>query len=132
MKFLIISGLSGAGKSRAADVLEDLDYYCVDNLPTALLTKFAELCLAMGGRYERVALVTDVRGQESFSELFEELEKLEAMGVNYSILYMEATEASLIQRYKESRRPHPLADECGTIQDCVEREIELTRPVRAR
>ena len=132
MKFLIISGLSGAGKSRAADVLEDLDYYCVDNLPTALLTKFAELCLAMGGRYERVALVTDVRGQESFAELFEELDKLEAMGVNYSILYMEATEASLIQRYKESRRPHPLADECGTIQDCVQREIELTRPVRAR
>ena len=132
MKFLIISGLSGAGKSRAADVLEDLDYYCVDNLPTALLTKFAELCLAMGGRYERVALVTDVRGQESFAELFEELDKLEDMGVNYSILYMEATEASLVQRYKESRRPHPLADECGTIQDCVEREIELTRPVRAR
>ena len=85
----------------------------------------------MGGRYERVALVTDVRGQESFAELFEELDKLEAMGVNYSILYMEATEASLIQRYKESRRPHPLADECGTIQDCVQREIELTRPVRA-
>jgi UPF0042 nucleotide-binding protein len=65
----------------------------VDNLPTALLTKFAELCLAMGGRYERVALVTDVRGQESFAELFEELDKLEAMGVNYSILYMEATES---------------------------------------
>ena len=93
MKFLIISGLSGAGKSRAADALEDLDYYCVDNLPTALLTKFAELCLAMGGRYERVALVTDVRGQESFTELFEELKKLEQMGIDYQILYMEAADA---------------------------------------
>ena len=74
MDFLIITGLSGAGKSRAADVLEDLDYYCVDNLPTALLTKFAELCLATRGRYERVALVTDVRGQESFTELFAALD----------------------------------------------------------
>ena len=132
MKFLIISGLSGAGKSRAADALEDLDFYCVDNLPTALLTKFAELCLAMGGRYERVALVTDVRGQESFTELFQELGKLEEMGVNYSILYMEAAEASIIQRYKESRRPHPLIDECGTIQEAVQKETELLRPVRER
>lgn len=132
MKFLIISGLSGAGKTRAADALEDLNYYCVDNLPTALLTKFAELCLAMGGRYERVALVTDVRGQESFTELFQQLDALEEMGVNYSILYMEASEATLVQRYKESRRPHPLSDECETIQEAVEREIELLRPVRAK
>ena len=70
MEFLIVSGLSGGGKSRAADVLEDLDFYCVDNLPTALLTKFAELCLATRGRYEKVALVTDIRSQESFSELW--------------------------------------------------------------
>ena len=132
MKFLIISGLSGAGKSRAADALEDLDYYCVDNLPTALLTKFAELCLAMGGRYERVALVTDVRGQESFTELFEELKKLEQMGIDYQILYMEAADAAIVQRYKESRRPHPLIDECGTIQEAVIRETELLRPVRDR
>ena len=129
MKFLIISGLSGAGKSRAADALEDLNYYCVDNLPTALLTKFAELCLAMGGRYERVALVTDVRGQESFTELFHELEALGRMGVNYSILYVEATETTIVQRYKESRRPHPLAAECGTIQEAVQREMALLSPV---
>ena len=132
MKFLIISGLSGAGKSRAADALEDLNYYCVDNLPTALLTKFAELCLAMGGRYERVALVTDVRGQESFTELFHELEALGRMGVNYSILYVEATETTIVQRYKESRRPHPLAAECGTIQEAVQREMALLSPVRER
>lgn len=132
MKFLIISGLSGAGKSRAANALEDLNYYCVDNLPTALLTKFAELCLAMGGRYERVALVTDVRGQESFTELFQQLDALENMGVNYSILYVEASEATIVQRYKESRRPHPLFDECETIQEAVQRETELLRPVRER
>ena len=80
MEFLIVSGLSGGGKSRAADVLEDLDFYCVDNMPTALLTKFAELCLATRGRYEKVALVTDIRSQESFSELFAALGELTEHG----------------------------------------------------
>ena len=69
MEFLIITGLSGAGKTRAADVLEDLDYYCVDNLPVALMTRFAELCLDTRGRYEKVALVTDIRDREGFGEL---------------------------------------------------------------
>lgn len=130
MDFLIISGLSGAGKTRTANVLEDLDFYCVDNLPTALLTKFAELCLATRGRYERVALVTDVRGQESFTELFAALDELRKMGVTYRILFVEASEATIIKRYKETRRPHPLAAEGGSIQDAVEREIELLAPMR--
>lgn len=130
MDFLIISGLSGAGKTRTANVLEDLDFYCVDNLPTALLTKFAELCLATRGRYERVALVTDVRGQESFTELFAALDELREMGVTYRILFVEASEATIIKRYKETRRPHPLAAEGGSIQDAVEREIELLAPMR--
>lgn len=132
MEFLIISGLSGAGKSRAADVLEDLEFYCVDNLPTVLLTKFAELCLATRGRYERVALVTDVRGQESFTELFDALDELYRMGVNYRILYVEANEGTIVRRYKESRRPHPLAPDGGSIQEAVQRETELLRPVRER
>ena len=79
MEFLIVSGLSGGGKSRAADVLEDLDFYCVDNMPTALLTKFAELCLATRGRYEKVALVTDVRSSMTFDSLFQSLDKLDEM-----------------------------------------------------
>ena len=132
MEFLIISGLSGAGKSRAADVLEDLEFYCVDNLPTAVLTKFAELCLATRGRYERVALVTDVRGQESFTELFDALDELYRMGVNYRILYVEASEGTIDRRYKESRRPHPLALNGCSIQEAVRREEELLRPVRER
>ena len=132
MEFLIISGLSGAGKSRAADVLEDLEFYCVDNLPTALLTKFAELCLATRGRYERVALVTDIRGQASFTELFDALDELYCMGVHYRILYVEASEGTIVQRYKESRRPHPLASDGCSIQEAVRREAELLRPVRER
>ena len=121
MEFLIVSGLSGGGKSRAADVLEDLDFYCVDNMPTALLTKFAELCLATRGRYEKVALVTDIRSQESFSELFAALGELKSMGVHYRILFVEASESAIVRRYKESRRPHPL-----------QAESELLAPVRER
>ena len=74
MEFLIITGLSGAGKSRAADVLEDLDYYCVDNMPVALMPRFAELCVATKGRYERVALVTDVREKDGFDQLLTTLD----------------------------------------------------------
>ena len=86
MEFLIITGLSGAGKSRAADVLEDLDYYCVDNMPVAMLGRFAEFCIAAGGRYEKVALVTDVRENKDFSELLKTLDELESTGLDCRIL----------------------------------------------
>ena len=82
MEFLIITGLSGAGKSRAADVLEDLDYYCVDNMPVALMPRFAELCIATKGRYEKVALVTDVREKEGFDEVLTTIEQLREMDCN--------------------------------------------------
>ncbi len=133
MEFLIVSGLSGGGKSRAADVLEDLDFYCVDNMPTALLTKFAELCLATRGRYEKVALVTDIRSQESFTELFDALGELADMGVDYRILFVEASESAIVRRYKESRRPHPLqAESRCSLPEAVRRESELLAPVRER
>ena len=90
MDFLIITGLSGAGKSRAADVLEDLDYYCVDNLPVALMPKFAELCIATGGRYEKVALVTDVRAKNGFDELLKTLDQLKDMNCACRILILRS------------------------------------------
>ena len=132
MEFLIITGLSGAGKSRAADVLEDLDYYCVDNLPVALMTRFAELCLATGGRYERVALVTDVRERNGFGELLNTLDELAAMDCPVRILYMDADLRTLIRRYKESRRPHPLAVPGGSVEQAVQKEEELLRPIKDR
>ena len=89
MEFLIVTGLSGAGKTQAAHILEDLDYYCVDNMPVALLLPFAEFCIASRCRFEKVALVTDVRGGETFNKLFEALAKLEQMGCPYEILFME-------------------------------------------
>ena len=132
MEFLIITGLSGAGKSRAADVLEDLDYYCVDNMPVALMPRFAELCMATRGRYERVALVTDVREKNGFSELLRTIDELNTMDCSCRILYMDADLKTLIRRYKESRRPHPLASRGVSVEEAVRREAELLKPVRER
>ena len=131
MEFLIITGLSGAGKTRAADVLEDLDYYCVDNMPVALMPRFAELCLDTRGRYEKVALVTDTRDRDGFGELLNTIEDLRKMDCRVQILYMDADIPTLVRRYKESRRPHPLAEAGMSMEDAVRREEELLAPVKA-
>ena len=132
MEFLIITGLSGAGKSRAADVLEDLEYYCVDNMPVALLPRFAELCVDARGRYDRVALVTDVREREGFGELLDTLDKLQGMDCIVRILYMDADVRTLVRRYKESRRPHPLSGAGVTIEQAIQKEQELLAPIKER
>lgn len=130
MEILIISGLSGAGKSRVAAVLEDMDFYCVDNMPVALMPKFAELCLATRGRYERVALVTDVRAIENLGELFIALDEMRGMGCDRRILFVEAGIDTIVKRYKETRRRHPLDPEGGDLEKAVLREIEMLSPVR--
>ena len=132
MEFLIISGMSGAGKSQAADILEDMDYYCVDNLPLALLGRFAELCLASRGRYERVALVTDVRERESIAGLLPALDGLWGMGLDYRIMFMEADVPTIVRRYKSSRRPHPMQEPGGSLEDAVRREVSALASVRER
>lgn len=132
MEFLIITGLSGAGKSRAADVLEDLDYYCVDNMPIALMPRFAELCIATAGRYEKVALVTDVREKDGFGQLLDTIGELKERGFDCKILYMDADVRTLIRRYKESRRPHPLASHGSSVETAVYKEIELLSPIKER
>lgn len=132
MEFLIITGLSGAGKTRAADVLEDLNYYCVDNMPVALMPRFAELCVATRGRYEKVALVTDVRDKDGFDELISVLDGLKEMEFDSKILYMDADQRTLVRRYKESRRPHPLNVKGESIEDAIRKEKELLKPIRSR
>jgi UPF0042 nucleotide-binding protein len=132
MEFLIVSGLSGAGKSRVADVLEDMSYYCVDNMPVALIQKFAQLCLAANNRYDRVALVTDIRERSSFDELFEQLRLLLEMGCPYHIIFVEADVPVIVRRYKESRRRHPLAEPGVSIEKAIENEIALLAPVREK
>lgn len=132
MEFVIISGLSGAGKSRASMTLEDLGFYCVDNMPADLIPQFAQLCLATKGRYERVALVTDVRASLTFEGLFLALEKLDAMRLRYSIMYFEASTETLIKRFKETRRMHPLMKDGSTLLAAVEKERKLLEPLRNR
>ncbi len=132
MEFLIITGLSGAGKTRAADICEDLGYYCVDNLPVALLGRFAALCLATRGRYERVALVMDVRSVASFEELDAALQELEALDCQVRILYLEADVATLLRRYKETRRPHPMTQRGRSLRQTIEKEIAFLAPLRER
>ena len=111
-------------------MLEDLDYYCVDNMPVALIPRFAEFCAATGGRYEKVALVTDVREKDGFGELLSTLETLRESEITCRILYMDADVPTLIRRYKESRRPHPLAEKGGSVEQAIRREMELLAPVR--
>jgi len=130
MELLVISGLSGAGKSRVAAVLEDMDFYCVDNMPVSMMPKFAELCLATGGRYERVALVTDVRALKTVNELFVTLDEMREMGCAYEILFIEAEVDTIIKRYKESRRRHPLGMAGRGLEDTVKKEIEMLKPIR--
>lgn len=133
MEFVIISGLSGAGKSKAASFMEDMGFFCVDNLPAPLITKFAELGMAGNGEYGRVVLVTDVRSGSNFDGLFQALEELRRMKCPYSILYMDAGEETIIKRYKETRRSHPLADECGgSLEQAIALEMQRMAGLKAR
>ena len=131
MEILIISGLSGSGKSRAATFLEDIGYYIVDNLPAEMMLKFANFCTASGGRYDRVALVYDVRAGEPFQRLIDVLDKLRRRdGVRCHMLFLETDTRVIISRYKETRRSHPLCAEGISIEEAVRRERELLAPVR--
>ena len=132
MRFLIVTGQSGAGKSRTASTLEDLGYYCVDNLPPELITQFAEVCLATPGSYDRVALVSDVRAGQNFDGLLTSLDALDAMGCKYSIVYVEAETEEIIKRYKETRRSHPLSKDGTPLAVAVVKEKQLLSRVRAR
>ncbi len=116
IQFLIITGLSGAGKSNAMKVFEDLGFFCVDNLPPALLPKFAELCLQSDGRVRKAALAIDVRGGEFFDELFTALAQLEEMGFDSEILFLEAADDVLVRRFEETRRKHPLGQAGGVLE----------------
>ena len=132
MHFLIVTGMSGAGKSRAVAVLEDLGYYCVDNLPIPLIPKFAEVCLAATEQYDKVALVTDVRAGDSFKKLFISLDSIRDMGCDYRILFLDTATQTLINRYKETRRKHPLMNEGLSLAEAIDRERTRLEDVRGR
>ncbi len=133
MDFIIVTGMSGAGKSRAIDAFEDIGFYCIDNMPPKLISKFAEICLQSEGKISRVAIVTDVRGGELFQGLFDELELLKSQNFFYKLLFLDASDGVLMRRYKETRRRHPLLDVVkGSIEDAVKSERMLLKPARER
>jgi len=109
MKFLIVTGLSGAGKSQSIKCLEDLGYFCVDNLPPALISKFAEMCSESKGDIDKAAIVIDIRVGKFFNQIPASLDELKTSGHTYDILFLEASDETLIKRFKSSRRMHPLA-----------------------
>lgn len=132
MEFIIVSGLSGAGKSTVMSILEDIGFFCVDNLPPVLIPKFAELCMIGGAAYDRVAMVCDIRGGQTFDGLFESLDILGEMHFAYQILFVDADTDTIIKRYKETRRSHPLMTGEMTLPQAVEAERRAMEPVRAR
>ncbi len=132
MEFLIVSGLSGAGKSQATATLEDLGFYCVDNLPPELFVQLASHCMAAPVKYGRVAVVSDIRAGQSADGLLSALEGLEAIGCGYHVLFMEASDEVIIRRYKETRRKHPLATAELPLLGAVQRERLLLAPIRQR
>ena len=129
MRFVIVTGLSGAGKTQAIRSLEDIGYFCVDNLPPTLIPKFAEACFQSDVKIEKIALVIDIRGGLFFDDLFESLNYIQSQNYGYEILYLEASDEVLIKRYKESRRKHPLAPE-GRVLDGILLERTKLKAVR--
>ena len=129
-RFVVLTGLSGAGKSQAIRALEDLGYFCVDNLPTTLIPTMADLASRVGSGLERVAIVVDVREGAFLSTFPKALRKLRAMrGLNPALIFLEAGDAALVRRFSETRRPHPLAHDRPVI-DGIREERERLGPIR--
>ena len=129
MRFVIVTGMSGGGKRTALKMLEDMGFYCVDNLPVALIEKFVELIVTPNSEITKVALGLDVRAGQSFEEVEHILENLRKNGYSFDMLFMEATDSVLLKRYKESRRMHPLSPE-GRVEEGISKERKILGPIR--
>ena len=129
MRFIIVTGLSGAGKSEATNALEDMGYFCVDNLPPKLIKKFAEVCKQSKGSIDKVALVMDIRGGIFFDDLFESLSEFSKEQFQYEILFLDTSDEVLVKRFKEKRRSHPLAPG-GRVITGIELERQKLRDVK--
>lgn len=125
MRIVIVTGISGAGKSTALKMLEDAGYFCVDNLPVPLLPKFMEMLILPGSEYTKVGLGIDIRSSQKFEQLRETLETLRKKDVKFEILFLDASDEALIKRYKETRRSHPLAGD-GRVDKGIDEERRRT------
>lgn len=128
-----MTGMSGSGKSTAVNVLEDIGYYCVDNMPPELMVKFAEICGQSEGKIEKVAFVADVRGGDLFLKLRDAITDIRSMGVKVKILYLDCSDDAIIRRYKETRRKHPLDEvSYGNIRTAISTEREMLTTIKDR
>jgi len=132
IEFVIVTGQSGAGKSEAIHCFEDLGFFCVDNLPPALIPKFAELCAHSQGKVSRAAVMVDVRGGAFFDDLASSLAELERMGCDYRILFLAASDEALVRRYKETRRRHPLAGQKRSLLGSIRAERKLLAALKEK
>ena len=131
MRFIVITGISGAGKRLVANYLEDAGFFCIDNLPPLLIPKIAEICSQSYRKMDKIALVIDIRGGELLNDLFPALDALTEEGNTYEILFMEASDSVVIKRYKESRRSHPLAQE-GRLNKAITEERKVLEKIKDR
>ena len=131
MRFVVVTGMSGGGKSTALKMLEDAGFYCVDNLPVPLIQKFVELIVQPGSEVTKVALGLDVRADQPFEDAIQVLDNLKENGYTFEILFIEANDQVLLKRYKETRRMHPLSQE-GRIEDGIRKERKILEDVRRR
>ncbi len=131
-EFVIVTGLSGGGKSCAVNVLEDIGYYCIDNMPPQLIPQFAEICQE-NDAISKIAIVTDIRGGTMFLHLNENLEKLKQLSLDVKLLFVDAKQSVIKQRYKETRRRHPLFDiSNGDIDLAIESECNMLEPIKEK
>lgn len=131
MRFVIVTGMSGGGKKTCMRLLEDAGYYCVDNLPVPLIDKFFELLMTPNGEITKVALGIDVRADQNFADTEKALNNLKKNNVEYEIVFMEASDKTLIKRYKETRRIHPLAGD-GSVEDGIKKEREILKKIKKK
>ena len=131
MRFVIVTGMSGGGKSTALRMLEDVGFYCVDNLPVPLIEKFVELIAMPNSEVGKVALGLDVRADQPFEDAQKVLEKLKENGYSFEILFMEASDQVLLKRYKETRRMHPLSPD-GRVEDGILKERKILQDIRSK
>lgn len=132
MRCVIVTGMSGAGKSTALKMLEDVGYFCVDNLPVPLIPKMADLLRVPGSELNKAALGVDIRSGESLAEMAEVLRELDVAGMKYEILFLESSDNVLIKRYKETRRFHPLAGNDGRVDQGIRKERERIEFLREK
>ncbi len=128
-ELLVLTGISGAGKSTALNAVEDMGYYCMDNIPPQLLSTFVELYFETGKRASKIAVVLDIRTREFLNGIFNELTRVEKLGMNYKLIFLDASDETIIKRYKEFRRPHPLAPD-GNILEGLREEREKLEDIK--